>query len=89
MKFKFSFSAFSIGLYRGSEVTVGSEDPFQKFPKGIFVQEGSSGTRFDHGQLEIKTFPIYTPPYCTMFLPSPNFLNPNIIQTEWTDFIAK
>ena len=40
-----------------------SEDPLQKNLKGIFVQEGSSGTRFDHGQLKIKTFPIYAPPY--------------------------
>ena len=51
-------------LNRGSEVTVGSEDPLQIF-KGIFVQEGSSEIRFDHGQFEIKTFPIYAPPYCT------------------------
>ena len=42
---------------------VGSEDPLQIFLKGIFVQEGSSRTRFDHGQFEIKTFPIYAPPY--------------------------
>ena len=35
---------------------MGSEDPLQIFLKGIFVQEGSSGTRFDHGQFEIKTF---------------------------------
>ena len=41
---------------------VGSEDPLQTFLKGIFVQEGSSGTRFDHGLFEIKTFPIYAPP---------------------------
>ena len=34
--------------------------------KGIFIQEGSSGSRFDHGQFEIKAFPIYAPPYCTM-----------------------
>ena len=46
----------------GSEVTVGSEDPHQNFLKGIFVQEESSGTRFDYGQFEIKTFPIYAPP---------------------------
>ena len=32
------------------------------FLKGIFVQEGSSGTFFDHGQFEIKTFPIYACP---------------------------
>ena len=33
------------------------------FAKGVFVQEGSSGTRFEHDQFEIKTFPIYAPPY--------------------------
>ena len=43
---------------------VGSEDQLQKFLKGIIVQEGTSGTRFDHGQFEIKTFPIYAPLYC-------------------------
>ena len=41
---------------------VGSEDQLQNFLKGIFVQEESSGTRFDHGQFEIKTFPIYARP---------------------------
>ena len=60
----FNFCLFH-RLYRGSEVMVRSEDPLQIFLKGIFVQEGSSGTRFDHGQFEIKTFLIYTPPYCT------------------------
>ena len=43
-------------------MTLGSEDQLQFFLKGIFVQEGSSGTRFDHGQFEIKTFPIYACP---------------------------
>ena len=37
-------------------------------PPGISVQEGSSGTRFDHGQFEIKTFPIYAPSYCLAYL---------------------
>ena len=41
---------------------VGSEDPLEFFLKCIFVQEGSSGTCFDHGQFEIKTFPIYALP---------------------------
>ena len=27
-----------------------------------FVQKGSRGTCFDHGQFEIKTFPINAPP---------------------------
>ena len=35
---------------------VGSEDSLQNFPKGIFVQEGSKGTSFDHDQFEIKNF---------------------------------
>ena len=35
------------------------------FFKGIFVQEGSSGTLFEHGQFEIKAFSIYAPPYPT------------------------
>ena len=39
---------------------MGSEDTLKIFLKGIFVQKGSSGTCFDHGQFEIKTFPIYT-----------------------------
>ena len=57
----FNFCLFH-RLYIGSEVMVGSDDPLQNFLKGIFAQEGSSGTRFDHGQFEIKTFPIYAPP---------------------------
>ena len=63
-KTNFRFSVFCLfhRLYRGSEVTVGSEDPLQIVLKGIFVQEGSSGTRFNHDQFEIKTFPIYAPP---------------------------
>ena len=60
--FRFSIFGLSHRLCRGSEVTVGSEDQPQIFLKGIFVQEGSSGTRFDHGQFEIKTFPIYARP---------------------------
>ena len=41
---------------------MGSEDPLQNFffLKAIFVQEGSSGTHFDHGQFEIKTF-LFSP----------------------------
>ena len=38
----------------GKMVTMGSEDPFKKFSKGIVRQEESSGTHFDHGQIEIK-----------------------------------
>ena len=41
----------------------GSEDQLQNFLKGVFVQEGSSGRCFDHGQFEIKTFPTYALPY--------------------------
>ena len=44
----------------------GLKTHFKFFLKGIFVQEGSSGTRFDHGQFEIKTFPIYALPYYTV-----------------------
>ena len=58
----FNFCLFN-RLYRESAVTVGSETHFKDFLKGIFVQEGSCGTHFDHGQFEIKTFPIYAPPY--------------------------
>ena len=35
------------------------KNPYKILSKGIFVQEEPSETRFDHGQLEIKTFPIY------------------------------
>ena len=61
--FRFSIFGLSLRLCRGSEVTVGSEDQLQNFLKGVFVQERSSGTCFDHGQFEVKTFPIYAPPY--------------------------
>ena len=60
-KFRFSIFGLSHRLCRVSEVTVGSEDQLQNFLKSIFVQKGPSGTRFDHGQFEIKTFPIYAP----------------------------
>ena len=58
----FHFCLFHRLYGGGSEVTVGSEDQLQNFLKGVFVQEGSSGTRLDHGQFEIKIFPIYVPP---------------------------
>ena len=35
------------------------------FLRSKFVQKGTSGTYFDHGQFEIKTFPIYAHPKCT------------------------
>ena len=35
---------------------------FQRNSLTLFVQEGSSRTCFDHGQFEIKTFPIYARP---------------------------
>ena len=60
-KFRSSIFGLSHRLYRGSEVTVGSEDPLQNFLKDKFFQEGSSRTCFDHGQFEIKTFPIFMP----------------------------
>ena len=60
-KFKFSIFAFSIGYIRGLRWQWGLKTNFKFFLKGIFVQ-GSSGTRFNHGQFEIRTFPIYAPP---------------------------
>ena len=61
--FNFQFLVPSHRLYKGSEVRVGSEDQLQKCFKGIYVQEGSSGTCFDHGQFEFKTFPPYLHPH--------------------------
>ena len=58
VQFLFIFG-LSHRLYKGSKVTVRSEDP------GIFVQQvqqWSSGKHFDHGQFEIKIFPIYAAP---------------------------
>ena len=65
-KFKFSIFGLSHRPNKGSEVMVGSEDLlyFFLFLNGIFVQTGLSGTNFDHGQFEIRTFLTYTPPYC-------------------------
>ena len=57
----FQFLTFPIG-YVGVWGDGGVWRPTLNFLKGIFVQEGSSGTRFDHGQYEIKTFPICVPP---------------------------
>ena len=60
---RFSIFCLSHRLYRGSEVQRwGLKTHFNFFLKGIFAQEGSSGTRFDHGQIENKTFSIYAPP---------------------------
>ena len=43
---------------------MGSEDTLKivLMGKSKYVQMGSSGTYFDHGGFEIKTFPIYAPP---------------------------
>ena len=41
---------------------MGYEDTLKIFLKGMFAQKGLSGTCFDRGQFEIKTFPIYAPP---------------------------
>ena len=71
IKFKFSIFAFSIGYIGGLRWWWGLKTHFKIFLKGIFVQEGSSGIRFDHGKFEIKTFPIYTLPYCIYYLPQP------------------
>ena len=53
----FIFFPFPIGYKEGLKID------FKIFLKGIFVQEGSSETRSDHGQFEIKTFLIYALPY--------------------------
>ena len=55
----FQFLAFPIGYVGGLRWRWGLKTNFNIFLKGIFVQEGPSGTRIDHGQFEIKTFPIY------------------------------
>ena len=56
---------FEVGLRTPPfEVMMESEDTLKIVLKGKmkYVQKGSIGTYFDHGQFEIKTFPIYTPP---------------------------
>ena len=60
-KFRFSTFGFSHRPYRESAVTVALKTHFKYFRKGIFVQEGSSGTHFNHDQFEIKTFAIEVP----------------------------
>ena len=40
---------------------MGSEDTLKIILKDKFVQKGPSGTCFEHGQFEIKTYPIFTP----------------------------
>ena len=57
----FQCLAFPVGYGEGLRWQWGLKTTSDFF-KGIFVQEESSGTRFDHGQFEIKTFPIYAPP---------------------------
>ena len=60
-----NFKKFEVGLPTPLfEVMMGSGDTPKIVLKGKmkYVQKGSSGTYFDHGQFEIKTFPIYTPP---------------------------
>ena len=58
----FQFLAFPIGYVGGLRWEWGLKTNFKIFLNGLFVQEESSGTCFDHGQFEIKTFPIYAPP---------------------------
>ena len=53
-------------------MTMGSEDTLNIVLKGKIVQNGSSGTCFDHGQFDIKTFPIFTPPAPRTELPFVN-----------------
>ena len=62
------YIAFPIGYVGSLRWRWGLKTNFKFCLKGIFVQKGSSGTCFDHGQFEIKTFPIYTPPYQTASL---------------------
>ena len=59
---EFQFLAFSLGYIGGLRWQWGLKTHFKFLLKGIFIQEGSSGAQFDHGQFEIKTFPIYAPP---------------------------
>ena len=56
IKFRFTIFGLSHRLYRGSEVTVGSEDPLHVF-KGI-CSRGVKWNTFDHRQFEIKTVSI-------------------------------
>ena len=58
----FNILPFPIGYVGGPSWRWGLKINFKIFLKGTFVQEGSSGTHFDHGQFEIKTFPIYALP---------------------------
>ena len=62
-KIRFSIVGLSHRLCRGVSGDGGVSRPTSIVLKGISVQEGSNGTRFDHGQFEIKTFLIYAPPY--------------------------
>ena len=67
----FHILAFPIGYVGGLRCQWGLKTNFKFFLKGIFVQERSSGTRFDHGQFEIKIFPIYAQPYSPRLANSP------------------
>ena len=49
-----------MGYVGGQRWRWGLKTNFKIFLKGIFVQEGSNGTRFDHGQFEVKIF-LFTP----------------------------
>ena len=59
----FQYLAIPVGYVGGLRWWWGLKTNFKIFLKGIFVQEGSSGTHFDHGQFEIKSFPMYASPY--------------------------
>ena len=57
------------------------------FSKGISVQEGSSEKHFDHGQFEIKTFPIYAPPYYSYNIY--DFMKYNVVKENTSSLIIK
>ena len=57
--FHFTFSWFLLQAFKSAAIT--SVTAASIFLKGIFVQEGSSRTRFDHGQFKNKTLPYSHP----------------------------
>ena len=65
----FQFLAFPVDYVGGLRWRWGLKTNFKICLKEIFVQDWSSGTRFDHGQFEIKSFPIYAHPNVQGFVP--------------------
>ena len=62
-KFRFSIFGFSHRLYRGSEVTVGSEDPLTIFLKAYLLKKGQVEQVLTTTNLKLKPSP---------FMPRPN-----------------